>query len=293
MKKVFYKICLHKSFGLLLFAIILNGAAAARVSAQRETLADGNPPLTVEMVERYAALMEWSLDVQFERAERQAIEKQLAAYWQAGDQKNIKAVLDTLAFEKKLSAANKQELQPQVKQAVLEALEKDSADSLSALLLEIYRKNVSGTAENSDAGGGDLSQLVGKWQVLHGNSIVTVDKPSGRIGDGNSMIAEYDIKPDGRVVFTFVLQQANYGCTTRVKTYKTGRASFSGSRVTFAYDAGGTTASEDNCNAKYNYTKKLAAERETFDFNLKRDENGKPQFCFASPKLKDCAIKVQ
>jgi hypothetical protein len=291
MKKIFHKICLHKLFGLLILAIILNGAAI-RVAAQSETLAAGNPPLTSQIVERYAALMEWSLDVQFKGAERQAIEKHLVAYWQTDDRKNIKAVLDTLAFEEKLTAAKRQELQPQIKQAVLEALEKDSSDSLSATLLEIYRKNQSATAENSNTASGDLSRLVGKWQVLHGNSIASVNKPSSRIGDGNSMIAEYDIKPDGRVAFTFVLQQSNYGCTTKIKTYKTGLASVSGSRITFAYDAGGTTQSEDNCNAKYNYTKKLAAEKETFDFQLK-SENGKRQFCFASAKLNDCAIKIK
>jgi hypothetical protein len=140
--------------------------------------------------------------------------------------------------------------------------------------------------------GDDLSPLVGKWQVLHGNSIVGVDVNSGRIGDGNSMIAQYDIQPDGRVVFTFVLQQSNYGCTTRIKTSKTGRTVVSGSRVTFAYDAGGTTASEDSCNAKNNYTKKLPAEKETFDFSVER-KDGKINFCFASQKLKDCAIKVR
>jgi hypothetical protein len=119
-----------------------------------------------------------------------------------------------------------------------------------------------------------------------------VHQLSGRIGDGNSMIAEYDIKPDGPLAFTFILQQSNYGCTTRIKTYKTGRAIVSGSRITFDYDAGGTTISEDNCNARYNYTKKLAAEKETFDFQMK-SENGKPQFCFANAKLKDCAIKTK
>jgi hypothetical protein len=186
-------------------------------------------------------------------------------------------------------------MQPQIKRAIVEALEKDSSgDAMNRTMLESYRKNQNAVAENTEDGGSnnDLSRLVGKWQVLHGNSIVSVDATSGRIGDGNSMIAEYDIRPDGRVRFTFVLQQSNFGCTTRVKTYKTGRASVSGSRVTFAYDAGGTTQSEDNCNAKYNYTKKLQAEKETFDFHLK-PENGKPQFCFANAKLEDCAIKVK
>jgi hypothetical protein len=264
-------------------AIVAGGFALAR--AQSTTLAGGSPPLTAEMSDRYAALMEWSLDVSLDPAERKAVEKHLVAYWQAADIKNIKAVLDSLAFEKNLSKAKQQGLQPQIKQAVLEALEKDSSDPLSSVLLEIYRKK-------QNLADGDLSQLVGMWRVLHGNSIVSVDKTSGRIGGGNSMIAEYDINPDGRVGFTFVLQQSNSGCTTNIKTHKTGRAVVEGSRVTFAYDAGGTTESQDNCNPKYNYTKRTQAEEEIFDFQLK-SENGKAQFCFASAKLKDCAIKIK
>jgi hypothetical protein len=269
---------------------------SAVIYAQKDkTLADGNPPLTASMVERYRNVMEWTLDARFNSAESAAIEKQIVEYWRARDEKNIKAVLQTLDFETKVSGASqakRQEMQPKLKQAVLEALEKDSGDRMKALLLKVYRKNQSAAAEDFDGGNGDLSRLVGTWRVLHGNSIVSVDQPSGRIGDGNSMIAEYDIKPDGRLAFTFVLQQANYGCTTQVKTYKTGRVNVSGSRVTFTYDAGGTTQSEDNCNQKYNYTKKTQAEKETFDFQLK-SENGKPQFCFANAKLKDCAIKIK
>ncbi len=281
---------LNKLLALLFCAVILVTAA----SAQNKILADGNPPLTDAMVERYSDLFEWSLDVSFSAQDRAAIEKEFVKYWQTGDENNVKAVLGALDFAKKLDGAGdakKRELQPQIKQKIIEAMESDRSDTLNALLLGIYQRNqkANAVAEN---GGASLSALVGTWRVLHGNSIVSVEKPSGRIGDGNSMIAEYDIKPDGRVAFTFILQQSNYGCTTRIKTYKTGRAAVSGSRVTFAYEAGGTTQSEDNCNQKYNYTKKLAAEKETFDFQLK-SENGKPQFCFASSKLKDCAIKIK
>jgi hypothetical protein len=284
---------MNYAFGALLCLIVL-AISTNSISAQDKTLAGGNPPLTGQMVARYAALMEWSLDVRFSAQDRAMLEKHFVAYWQTNDQKNIKAVLDTLAFEQKLAGlpeAKKQEIHPQLKEKILAALQEDAGDAVSQLLLEIYRRDQT-RADLETGEASDLSALVGKWQVLHGNSIFSVGKTSGRIGDGNSMIAEYDIKPDGRVAFTFVLQQANYGCTTRVKTYKTGRAVVSGSRITFDYDAGGTTISEDNCNARYNYTKKLAAERETFDFQLK-SENGKPKFCFANAKLKDCAIKVK
>jgi hypothetical protein len=289
MQTVLFRNYLNKLFAVLLCAVSFGAAAAY---AQDKTLADGNPPLTASMVERYQNVMEWTLDAGFNSTERAAIEKQIVEYWRASDEKNIKAVLQTLDFETKVSntsQAKRQEMQPKLKQAVLEALEKDSGDRMNALLLKVYRKNQSAA---EDSGSGDLSRMVGIWRVLHGNSIVSVDQSSGRIGDGNSMIAEYDIKADGRVAFTLVLQQANYGCTTHIKTYKTGRALVSGSHVTFSYDAGGTTQSEDNCNARYNYTKKTPAEKETFDYQLK-SENGKPQFCFANAKLKDCAIKVK
>jgi hypothetical protein len=284
---------MNYSFGALLCLIVL-AISTNSICAQNKTLTDGNPPLTGQMVERYAKLMEWSLDIRFLERDREMLQKHFVTYWQTNDRKNIKAVLDTLAFEQNLASqpeAKKQEIQSQLKEKVLAALREDEGEPVIKLLLDIYQR--SQTSTDLETGGtADLSALVGKWQVLHGNSIVGVHQPSGRIGDGNSMIAEYDIKPDGRVAFTFVLQQANYGCTTKVKTYKTGRAVVSGSRVTFDYDAGGTTISEDNCNAKYNYTKKLAAEKETFDFQLK-SEKGKPQFCFANAKLKDCAIKVK
>jgi hypothetical protein len=269
-------------------------AAGAVLAQNNQIISNGNPPLTRGMIERFVGLIEWSLDVQFSNAERTKIEKQITAYWQTGDEKSIKSILDSLAFEKNLataSAAKKQELQPQVKQQLLETLERESSDSLNAILLGVYNKNQNAGDGGSASNGADLSSLVGKWRVLHGNSIVGVDINSGRIGDGNSMIAEFDIKPNGRVIYSFVLQQSNYGCTTRLKTSKTGSATISGSRVTFDYD-GGSTTSEDNCNRRNNYTKKLAAEKETFDFNLTR-QSGKTNFCFANSKLKDCAVKVQ
>ena len=205
-----------------------------------------------------------------------------------------------MAFEQKTGAwsdGQKQQAQPQLQQKLLESFEQNQSDELSNLLLAIYRRGQSSGSPDASAninsdGAASLADLAGTWQVSHGNSIVGVDINSGRIGDGNAMIAEFDIQPDGRVIYSFVLQQSNYGCTTRIKTSKTGRATVSGSRVTFAYD-GGTTTSEDNCNAKYNYTKKLAPEKETFGFNLKHGENGKPQFCFANAKFKDCANKVK
>lgn len=274
---------------LLLFTIFAS-VFAVNNFGQNRVLADGNPPLTDQMVERFIGLMEWSLDVQFSDSDRSKVEKQLIKYWQTNDEKEIKSVLNILNFEKNLanaSEAKKREIQPQLKQQLLEAMEKDSNEPLNAILLAIYKRNDEPTNVS-----GDINSLVGKWQVLHGNSIVGVDINSGRIGDGNAMIAQWEIKPSSSVIYSFVLQQSNFGCTTRLKTSKTGTASVSGSKVIFNY-SGGTTVSEDNCNKNNNYTKKLAAEKETFDFKLGHDSSGKSQFCFANSKLKDCAVKVK
>jgi hypothetical protein len=275
---------------LLTLLFILTMVFSFEVFGQGRILADGNPPLTSQMIDHFVSLMEWSLGVEFSANDKAAAEKEILAYWQKKDEKEIKAVLNILDFEKNLSNASetkKREIQPQLKKQLLETMEKDSSDRLNVILLAIYKKNIEA---NSVAG--DLGSFIGTWQVLHANSIVGVDINSGRIGDGNAMIAQWEIKPNGGVIYSFILQQANFGCTTRVKTSKTGTAIISGSKVTFDYN-GGTTVSEDNCNRNNNYTKKLYAEKETFDFKLGRDSSGKSQFCFANSKLKDCAVKVK
>ena len=292
-----YQNYFQKLFALALCAVLLCGGGVVIVNAQGGVLSAGNPPLTDSMMNRLVNLFEWSLQVEFSRQDRAELQRITVNYWKTNDAKSIQSVRDMLAFEQKMgswSDEQKQQAQPQIKEKLLENFEQNQSDEMCSLLLAINGRgqNNDSTNASSDANGGaSLAELAGKWQVLHGNSIVSKDVYSGRIGDGNSMIAEFDIRPDGRVIYSFILQQSNYGCTTRLKTSKTGRATVSGSRITFNYD-GGTTTSEDGCNAKYNYTKKLAAEKETFDFALK-SENGKTRFCFANAQLKDCAGKIK
>ena len=294
----------YKSVSLMVGAIVLSSVLAAPATAQSNqhdaVLSAGKPTLTASMINRLVNLFEWSLDVKFTMQDRAALERQVVSYWKNGDAKAMQSVKDSLAFEQNLahaSAEKRQEVQPQIQQKLLEIFESDSRDGLNRLLLAIYRRSrdqqsaVNDASDSTNSLGANLAGLAGKWQVLHGNSIVGVDRNTGRIGDGNAMIAEFDFRPDGRVVYSFALQQSNYGCTTRIKTSKAGRAVVEGSRITFAYDTGATT-SEDSCNVKYNYTKSVPPSRETFDFGLK-NENGKTQFCFANDKLKDCAVKVK
>ena len=135
-----------------------------------------------------------------------------------------------------------------------------------------------------------LDDLVGRWQVSHMNSVTSKNVHSGAIGDANGLIAEFEIKPNGRVIYSFYLSQSTYGCTTKIRTSKVGRAIVDGSQVTFAYDSG-TTTSQDSCNAKFNYAKNLGQTKDVFDFVIK-SEDGKRYFCFADDKLKDCAVRL-
>lgn len=279
----------------LLFSICCVGVGILQTQAQTSTLAEGSAPLTNTMINRLAGLFEWSLQIRFSAQERSELQQLVVNYWKQNDTKSIQSVRDMLAFEQNLqgwSGTQKQQAQPQLQQKLLENFEQNPSDEMSRLLQTIYRRQHSATAQTAAiSNGASTNALVGKWQVLHGNSIVSVDRISGRIGDGNGMIAEYDIKPDGRFIYSFLLQQANSGCTTRIKTSKTGRAVIEGARITFHYNEGKTT-SEDSCNTKFNYTKPVLASSETFSFGLKT-ENGKQQLCVANEKLKDCAVKVR
>jgi hypothetical protein len=296
MQTILYRNHFRKLFSLVLYAAILCGGFSV-AGAQTGVLADGNPPLTTSMMNRLVNLFEWSLEVEFSAIDRADLQKTVVGYWKEADAKSIESIRNTLAFEQKMqtwSDAQKRETQPQIKEKLIENFEQNQSEPFNKLLLAIYRRGQTSdltVANSGGEGGAGLSQLVGKWQVLHGNSIVGIDVNSGRIGDGNAMIAEFDIRPDGRVIYSFMLQQSNYGCTTRLKTSKTGHADVSGSRIIFSYE-GGTTVSEDSCNSRFNYTKKLPAEKETFEFGLER-KNSKMNFCFASSKIKDCAVKVK
>lgn len=283
---------------IITFIIAILLFTTAAVAQSKNTLADGNPPLTQTMVNRYTGLMEWSLNVEFTDADRTALRSQLISYWKNSDEKSIRSVVETLVFEQKWAAAGetqKRDLQPQIQKKLLETLEQNQSDELNKLLLNVYNRkqtadpvNISGNLNSENKS--FPAELNGRWQVSHMNSMTTQNVYSGALGDANGMIAEFDIKPDGRIIYSFYLSQNNYGCTTKIKTSKTGRAVVTGSRIAFEYGAG-TTTSTDSCNAKNNYTKNLGKTSDTFDFNVKR-ENGKTQFCFADAKLKDCAVKV-
>lgn len=278
-------------FFLFIFVTIILFSTVS-FAQSKNVLADGNPPLTQTMVNRLTSLMQWSLDADFTNEERAELKNIVVSYWKNGDEKSIRSILDTLAFEEKLSSAseeNKQKIKPDLQNELLKAFRQDKNEPMSKLMLAAFeRNNNSNSFEQNN--GGWFANLVGRWQVSHGNSMTTQNIYTGSLGDANAMIAEYDIKANGSVIFSFYLSQNNYGCTTKVKTSKTGRVSVSGNFVTFDFDKG-TTESTDSCNAKNNYTKSLGKTSESFEYNLTR-ENGKTQFCFANDKLKDCAVKL-
>ena len=265
----------------------------AAFGQSKNVLADGNPPLTQTMINRLTTLMQWSLDSDFSDEERSELRSTVISYWKNRDEKSVKAILNMLAFEEKLTTAGedqKRNLQPQIQQKLLEEFEKDKEEPLNKVLLAAYKRNHEANNSNAAQNGNLLENLIGRWQVSHGNSMTTQNVYTGALGDANGMVAEYDIKADGSVIFSLFLSQNNYGCVTKIKTSKTGRISVNGAQAIFNYDKG-TTTSSDSCNAKNNYTKSLGQTSETFDFNIKR-ENGKKQFCFSNGKLKDCAVKL-
>ena len=274
-------------------AIIFTAAmfATATVAQSRNVIADGQPPLTQTMVNRLTRLMEWSLNTDLNDEEHTALRSAVMSYWQRQDEMEIKAVLNMLDFEQKLVTATeekKRELQPQIQDGVIKAMKEDPNDPMNQVLAAAYRRSRTASAPTGSAG--SFGDIVGRWQVSHMNSLTTQNVYSGAIGDSNGMIAEFDIKPDGRIIYSFYLSQVNYGCTTKLKTTKSGRASVDGSQIVFNY-ATGTTTSQDSCNAKYNYTKNLGPTTDTYDFGL-TTMGGKRQLCIANDKVKDCAVKL-
>jgi hypothetical protein len=87
-----YRNHLNKLFSIVLYAAILCGGFSA-VGAQTGVLADGDPPLTVSMIDRLVGLFEWSLDIKFSAKDRADFQKTIVGYWKESDAKSIGGVL--------------------------------------------------------------------------------------------------------------------------------------------------------------------------------------------------------
>lgn len=109
------------------FFIAITLFTISSVAQSKNVIADGNPPLTQTMINRLTTLMQWSLNSDFSDEERGEMRGIVVSYWKNGDEKSMKSILNTLAFEEKLATAGedqKRNMQSQVEKKLLEEFRK-------------------------------------------------------------------------------------------------------------------------------------------------------------------------
>ena len=99
----------------------------------------------------------------------------------------------------------------------------------------------------------------------------------------------YEIRADGN--FDFAANTTLYmsRCKTELYTTRKGRISVSGSQAFVAFTTG-TLQSKDNCSARGNYTKPLAAERVDHPYRLERD-GARLRLCTVGAAEPNCLYK--
>ena len=101
----------------------------------------GNPPLTQEMVDKGARLMEWLLDARLTEEQHQQFQNSLVRSWKTRDQEGIAGTLSVLKFHDDLgqrSEAERNAMREMLQSKYLELMRQTPNDPLSQWVLAIY-----------------------------------------------------------------------------------------------------------------------------------------------------------
>lgn len=292
---------------LLLTTLVAAGQATRTARAGVDTmLADGNPPLTQEMVNNLVGFFEFAFEGTFTNVQRREFQQQLVTSWRGNDDKAIDSVVSLLKINAQLpqlSADQRLEVQKQSQATLLEEFRKQPDNETGRLLLAVYEdshgaKRTNGPESRERATPWEVStgrasgipaEIVGSWRAGTVSSTSFMNKNTGSYAAPSGTQASYTIFADGRYEYAGMTQQSMYNCTTRFMTYKTGVVAINGSTLTFIPKNSQFT-SEDTCMAKNNYKKAAGMERETYQWRLERDEYG-VKICFQNETVNGCAYK--
>jgi hypothetical protein len=120
--------------------LVLALALSAGTAAHAGTLADGQPPLTDELVGQFFDYYEWFFETELTVAQRQALQALLVDSWKTKNDKNIHDALDTLRNRDdlaKMAADERDMMRSQVQPQLLVELKRDKS-SLSQWALPVY-----------------------------------------------------------------------------------------------------------------------------------------------------------
>lgn len=125
----------------LIFQRLEPSTAAANPAGPDKFPIPGNPPLTLDMVDKGVRLFEWLLDARLTEEQHQRFQDSLVRSWKTASTAEMSGTLGVLQFHEDLGRKPELErnaMREALLEKYLELMRKDPSDVLSAWVLEIY-----------------------------------------------------------------------------------------------------------------------------------------------------------
>jgi hypothetical protein len=130
-------------------SILLLGAAAAFVLAmpapgRSQMLVPGNPPLTEEMIGRFAEYFEWAFSMRLTNDQSRVLRKYAVDIWKKQSKDDMELIANAVLIQIELSKADPKQVavvQAIYESQALDALRKQTNDPIAAWLLTVYESS--------------------------------------------------------------------------------------------------------------------------------------------------------
>lgn len=279
----------------------LIGGAVLNTAAQtgNKVLVAGKKTLKQADVNNLIDFYQWAFETEFSDEERGRFQKYTVAEFRNDPDSSRNTIDDIVNTFPRLIAADNA-VQKETRKnflAVFLPEARKNSDENSQMLLGIYEaahgggnKNSNYASRNSDddsndasddsndesAGGGDLSDLTGKWAWSRTGG--TTWSNNGVYAGGNGSRFTYEFAANGAVKFTGAMNVMQGGCSQQIFRLIEGRASLSGDTLTIRWSPEKFTR-DFSCDRANNYTKTRPARTEVDKVRFKTDSTGQKQLC--------------
>jgi hypothetical protein len=130
---------MKKCFSLFCVAAVL--VLALPASGQSQVLVRGNPPLTEEMIGRFAEYFEWAFDVRLTNDQVNVLRKYSVDVWNKQSKSDMDAIVNVVQLQIELSKADRQQLavvRANYEPQVLEAMRQQPNEPMAVWALAVY-----------------------------------------------------------------------------------------------------------------------------------------------------------
>ena len=278
--------CLFCSMVILLLVATPASFGRTAVKQQKEEselLAQGNPPLTLGLVDRLVEFFEWSLASKFTKSQRTVFTTRLIQVWEKRDQSTIDGLVKTAKSYDgvaNLKPEERNKAQRELQSIILSGL---PDDPLGQLLLSVYKSShpesaVSTNDQRAPANSpGEVTrvppEIVGEWIARRGSGSGYYNPNTGQSSGPNATIDSYKIFANGTFEHSILMQSSLYNCTTTIVGRETGPIAINGSTFTITPRTG-TLDSKNTCSPSLNESKQTNVDPQTLSWRLERGEYG-------------------